>query len=108
MGSRTSRRKFLQLAGAAGAAAVSGRRLRAFSPLAKAGPITLLNEFGYGDVQLAACPQQQQFEQTQAVLMQLGEDSAGEWTMNISGGSLRLLPFQAIGETEYSTYFKVV
>jgi DUF1680 family protein len=32
----------------------------------------------------------------------------GEWAVNISGGSLRLLPFQAIGETQYSTYFKVV
>ena len=70
---RSSRRKFLQLAAAAGAATVSEQRLRAFSNLAM--PPVLLSEFGYRDVELAACLQQTQFEATQAVLMGLNEDS---------------------------------
>jgi hypothetical protein len=133
---QTSRRSFLQLAAVAGAATMSSRRLGAFSPAVTAAPPTLLNEFGYADVQLAACPQQRQFEETQAVLMQLNEDSLlkpfrlragmpapgedlGGWYdefagydyrhgVNTAGGSLRLLPFPAIGETQYPTYFKVV
>ena len=70
---RSSRRNFLQLAAAAGAAAVSEQRLRAFSSLAA--PPTLLSEFGYRDVELAACLQQTQFEATQAVLMGLNEEA---------------------------------
>ena len=68
-----SRRKFLQLAAVAGAARVGEKRLRAFS--GPAVPPTLLSEFGYRDVVLAPCLQQTQFEQTQAVLMGLDEDS---------------------------------
>jgi DUF1680 family protein len=68
-----SRRKFLQLAALAGAARVGEKRLRAFS--APAAAPTLLSEFGYRDVSLAPCLQQTQFEQTQAVLMGLNEDS---------------------------------
>jgi uncharacterized protein len=70
---RSSRRSFLQLAAAAGAATVSEQRLRAFSSLAA--PPALLSEFGYRDVEFAACLQQTQFEATQAVLMGLNEDS---------------------------------
>jgi hypothetical protein len=71
----TSRRNFLQLAAAAGAATISRQRLRALSPLATAAPPALLSEFGYRDVELAGCLQQKQFEETQAVLMGLNEDS---------------------------------
>jgi DUF1680 family protein len=67
------RRSFLQLAAAAGAASIGGKRLRAFSALAA--PRVLLSEFGYRDVELAPCLQQTQFEETQAVLMGLSEDS---------------------------------
>ena len=70
---RTSRRNFLQLAAAAGAATVSEQRLQALSSLAA--PPALLSEFGYRDVELAPCLQQTQFESTQAVLMGLNEDS---------------------------------
>jgi DUF1680 family protein len=38
-------------------------------------PPALLQEFGYSDVTLAPGPAQQQFEQTQAVLLSLNEDS---------------------------------
>ncbi|HEY4050697.1 MAG TPA: beta-L-arabinofuranosidase domain-containing protein [Acidobacteriaceae bacterium] len=38
-------------------------------------PAELLQEFGYGQVSLASTPQRSQFEQTQAVLLALDEDS---------------------------------
>ena len=67
-----SRRVFLQSVSLA-AAALYAR------PLLFAGdeePLPLpLQEFGYGDVELAAGPMQTQFEQTQSVLMSLNEDS---------------------------------
>ncbi|MBV9297292.1 MAG: glycoside hydrolase family 127 protein [Acidobacteriaceae bacterium] len=63
-----SRRSFLQSAGLA-AAALCSRTSRAF------GAPDLLQEFGYGDVDLAPGPAQTQFEQTQAVLLSLNEDS---------------------------------
>ncbi len=64
----TSRRSFLQSAALAAAALSSrasyGRETQ--SPL---------QEFSYGDVELAPGPAQTQFEQTQAVLLSLNEDS---------------------------------
>jgi hypothetical protein len=70
-----SRRSFLQLTAAAGAATLGRHRLLASPASAVSIPKPLLNEFGYGDVQLAECPQQRQFAATQAVLMDLDEDS---------------------------------
>ena len=70
-----SRRSFLQLTSAAGAARLGRHRLLASPASAVSAPKPLLNEFGYGDVQLAECPQQRQFAETQAVLMGLKEDS---------------------------------
>jgi DUF1680 family protein len=65
-----SRRSFLQSAALAGAARISKPLLFA----SEQEPI-LLKEFGYGDVSLAPGLAQSQFEQTQAVLMSLNEDS---------------------------------
>lgn len=65
-----SRRSFLQSAALAGAARFSKSWLFA----SKQEPI-LLKEFGYGDVSLAPGLAETQFEQTQAVLMSLNEDS---------------------------------
>ena len=45
---------------------------------------------------------------TRSQLLAAYPKDRGEWAVNTAGGSLRLLPFQAIGETQYSTYFKVV
>ena len=64
----TSRRTFLQSAGMAAAALYSG------SP-AKSETLAPLEEFGYGEVDLAPGPAQTQFEQTQSVLLRLNEDS---------------------------------
>jgi len=65
-----TRRSFLQSAGLATAALCSQ------SPLAAAEEASApLEEFGYGDVDLAPGAAQQQFEQTQSVLMSLNEDS---------------------------------
>ena len=65
-----SRRLFLQSVGLAGASLYSRRLLFAddTSP-------ALLNEFGYGDVELAPGQAQTQFENTQSVLISLNEDS---------------------------------
>jgi hypothetical protein len=65
-----SRRSFVQCAGMAGVGLCCRTPLFAEGDSSK-----LLNEFGYGDVELAAGPAQTQFEQTQAVLMSLNEDS---------------------------------
>lgn len=65
-----SRRRFLQAAGLAGAALYTRPSL-----FAEAAPAKPLNTFHYGDVQLAPGRAQTQFEQTQAVLMSLNEDS---------------------------------
>ena len=64
----TSRRLFLRSAGLAAASLCT--------PGAEAGePSSPLQEFGYGDVDLAPGPAQAQFEQTCGVLMSLNEDS---------------------------------
>ncbi len=63
----TSRRSFLQsvsLAGAVNSSLLAGAEIPA-----------PLEEFGYGDVELASGPAQKQFEQTQSVLLSLNEDS---------------------------------
>jgi DUF1680 family protein len=70
-----SRRRFLQLVGAAGAASFSTGRLGAWAELAAVPPITRLREFSYGDVHFAECIQKTQFIDTQEVLMNLSEDS---------------------------------
>ena len=64
----TSRRSFLQSAGLATAAVCSSSVASGKTP----GP---LQEFGYGDVDLAPGAPQTQFEQTQSVLLSLNEDS---------------------------------
>lgn len=64
----TSRRSFLQSAGWAVAAPYS-RASRS------SGTSSALQEFSYGDVQLAPGAAQTQFEQTQSVLLSLNEDS---------------------------------
>ncbi|HEX4170037.1 MAG TPA: beta-L-arabinofuranosidase domain-containing protein [Bryobacteraceae bacterium] len=61
-----SRRSFLKTAAAVGVSS---------SLFASEERPALLNEFGYGDVQLAPGPLQQQFENTQSVLLSLNEDS---------------------------------
>jgi DUF1680 family protein len=66
-----SRRSFLQSAGLAAAALYSRPLLFANDEA----PPTPLQEFGYGDVELASGAAQTQFEQTQSVLMSLNEDS---------------------------------
>ena len=66
----SSRRTFLQFAGFAGLALYSRARLFADNEI----PATL-DEFGYGDVELAPGPAQSQFERTQSVLLSLNEDS---------------------------------
>jgi DUF1680 family protein len=65
-----SRRSFLQSVGLAGIAASVRPQLFADDP-----PPKLLDEFGYGDVDLEPGPAQTQFEQTQSVIMSLNEDS---------------------------------
>ncbi|MBV9264581.1 MAG: glycoside hydrolase family 127 protein, partial [Acidobacteriaceae bacterium] len=62
----TSRRAFLQAAAAAGLWRGQSAHGATFSPL---------EEFGYGDVELAPGLAQTQFEQTQSVLLSLNEDS---------------------------------
>ncbi len=64
-----SRRSFLKYGGLAGISLCS------HGPLLADGLPGTLNEFGYGDVELAPGLAQTQFEQTQAVLMSLDEDS---------------------------------
>jgi uncharacterized protein len=64
----TSRRSFLTSAGLAAATACS--RAADSSEISRP-----LQEFGYGDVELAPGPAQTQFQQTQAVLLGLNEDS---------------------------------
>jgi uncharacterized protein len=64
----TSRRSFFRSAGLATAALCSYASDRDEAP----GP---LQEFDYGDVELAPGPAQKQFEQTQSVLVSLNEDS---------------------------------
>jgi uncharacterized protein len=61
-----SRRAFLRSAGAATAALDSSALSNPAQPT--------LEEFGYGDVDLAPGPAQSQFEQTQSVLLSLNED----------------------------------
>jgi len=63
-----SRRSFLQSAGFTAAALCSGAAESGEAPRP-------LQEFSYGDVELAPGPAQTQFEQTQSVLMRLNEDS---------------------------------
>ena len=65
----TSRRSLLKSAAALGAAALSSSALEATEDR------TSLQEFGYGDVELAPGLAQTQFEQTQSVLVGLDEDS---------------------------------
>jgi DUF1680 family protein len=65
-----TRRSFLQSAGSVALAARWGAPLLAQTPAA-----ALLREFGYGDVELAPGLAQTQFQQTQAVMMGLDEDS---------------------------------
>jgi DUF1680 family protein len=65
-----SRRSFLQCVSLAGVALYSGVPL-----LAQEGDAHPLEEFGYGDVALAPGLAQTQFEQTQAVLLSLNDDS---------------------------------
>jgi hypothetical protein len=65
----TSRRSFLQSASIAAAASIS------LPGLANSETLEPLDEFGYGDVSLAPGLAQTQFEQTQAVLLSLNEDS---------------------------------
>ena len=65
-----SRRSFLQSASLAAAAFCSRPAL-----FAQTGGLVLLNEFGYGDVDLAPGLAQTQFEQTQSVLLGLNDDS---------------------------------
>src|SRR6516225_1162979 len=62
-----SRRSFLQSVGLAATLCARGE--------ASVGRSSTLQEFGYGDVELAPGPAQAQFEQTCAVLMSLNEDS---------------------------------
>jgi uncharacterized protein len=64
----TSRRSFLQSAGLTAAALCSRASDSGETP-------GLLQEFNYGDIELAPGPAQTQFEQTQAVLLSLNEDS---------------------------------
>jgi DUF1680 family protein len=66
-----SRRLFLQSLGLTGAAVCSPPWLFADDSSGR----TCLDEFSYGDVELAPGLAQTQFEQTQAVLMSLNEDS---------------------------------
>ena len=63
-----SRRSFLQSAGLATAALCCRASQGGETP-------AVVQEFSYGDVELASGPAQTQFEQTQAVLMSLNEDS---------------------------------
>jgi len=72
---QSSRRRFLQFAGAVGAASLSTTRLGAWAGLAAVPLTTRLREFGYGDVHFAECIQNTQFVNTQEVLMNLSEDS---------------------------------
>ncbi len=65
-----SRRSFLQAASAT--AAVLSSRPSLFAAQAES---DLLNEFPYGQVELAPGPAQTQFEQTQSVLLSLNDDS---------------------------------
>ncbi len=64
-----SRRSFLRNASLSLAAAYARPSMRAD------GAPSVLKEFGYGDVQLAPSAMQTQFEQTQAVLLQMNVDS---------------------------------
>jgi DUF1680 family protein len=66
------RREFLQHGLVAGAAALIGRDAAGLQVELEAKP---LEQFGYGDVQLAPGRAQEQFEQTQAVLKGLNEDA---------------------------------
>jgi DUF1680 family protein len=68
-----SRRKFLQEASLSAVAAASPRMaLQAFSGAAAATP---LREFGYGDVTISSELHERQLRESQAVLMELSEDS---------------------------------
>jgi uncharacterized protein len=68
-----SRRKFLESTAAASAAACILPRSLAFSSLSNEGKF--LEEFGYGDVALDSPIHEQQFQQTQGVLMGLDDDA---------------------------------
>ena len=68
-----SRRTFLESAAAASAAACFLPRSLAFSSMSNEGKF--LEEFGYGDVSLDSPIHEQQFQQTQAVLMGLDDDA---------------------------------
>jgi DUF1680 family protein len=65
-----TRREFLKQGAAVGATAVLGRSAAALEK-----PAELLQEFAYGDVSLAPGKMQDQFEQTQSVLMGISDDS---------------------------------
>jgi uncharacterized protein len=69
----STRREFVKGGVVAGAAALAGVGARGL--LAEASAQKPLEEFGYGDVQLAPCIAQGQFEQTQGLLMSLDDDS---------------------------------
>jgi uncharacterized protein len=68
-----SRRTFLESAAAASAAACILPRSLAFSSMSNEGKF--LEEFGYGDVSLDSPLHEEQFQQTQAVLMGLDDDA---------------------------------
>jgi uncharacterized protein len=76
-----SRRKFLQsVALASGASVIPGLRnsalaLRSRSAVSDPIPSGPLEEFSYGDIALDGAVHEQQLQQTQAVLMELSEDS---------------------------------
>jgi hypothetical protein len=72
---QNSRRSFLKLACATGAASLGNHCLGAPVELSVAPLETRLREFGYGDVHFAECIQKTQFVDTQEVLMNLSEDS---------------------------------
>jgi len=68
----SSRRKFLQTAAVASAACVLPR---SFASTSLSGGQKFLEEFGYGDVSLDSPIHEEQFRQTQAVLMGLDDDA---------------------------------
>src|SRR6476661_8415402 len=72
--SKFSRRKFIQSSVAA-TAAIAAPELWLPRTLAAAPALQPLQQFGYGDVELASNLHEQQLEQTLSVLMNLNEDS---------------------------------
>jgi DUF1680 family protein len=73
---KISRRKFVQSAAlASGAALMPGWRRSALALAQGSAPSVSLQEFGYGDVSLDSPEHEQQLQQTQALLMDLSDDS---------------------------------